>query len=119
MAKVFLKEGREEAPSRGHPWIFSGAIDKIEGKVDAGGIVDLFSHEREFMGRGYYNPRSQIAVRLLVSKPVEIDDTFFQGRIKQAISHRKSLLSPETTACRLIHAEGDLLPGLICDMYGA
>jgi 23S rRNA (cytosine1962-C5)-methyltransferase len=118
MATVFLKKGREEAPSRGHPWVFSGAIERVEGEVDAGGIVDLFSHEGEFIGRGYYNPCSQIAVRLLARKPVEIDEAFFRERIRKALAVRKPILSPETTACRLIHAEGDLLPGLICDRYG-
>jgi 23S rRNA (cytosine1962-C5)-methyltransferase len=125
MAKVFLRQGREEAPSRGHPWVFSGAIERVEGEVDAGGIVDLFAHAGEFLGRGYYNHCSQIAVRLLSRNPVEIDKAFFQERIKGALAIRKSILSPETTAgekatsgCRLIHAEGDLLPGLICDRYG-
>ena len=118
MTKVFLKKGREEAPSRGHPWVFSGAIERVEGTVDEGGIVDLFSHGGECMGRGYYNPCSQIAVRLLTQQAVEIDEAFFRERIEQAVHLRKPLLSSETTACRLIHSEGDLLPGLIVDMYG-
>jgi 23S rRNA (cytosine1962-C5)-methyltransferase len=118
MAKIFLKKGREKAPAQGHPWVFSRAIERVEGKVDAGGIVDLFSHEGEFLGRGYYNPCSQIAVRVLVYTPNEIDKTFFQERIRQAQELRKAILSEETTACRIIHAEGDFLPGLICDRYG-
>jgi len=118
MAGVFLKQGREEAPSRGHPWVFSGAIERVEGEIEAGGIVDLFAHAGAFLGRGYYNPRSQIAVRLLSRQPVVIDKAFFRGRIESALAIRKSILSSETTACRLIHAEGDLLPGLICDKYG-
>jgi 23S rRNA (cytosine1962-C5)-methyltransferase len=146
MIKVFLKQGREDAPSRGHPWVFSGAIERVEGEIEAGGIVDLFSHAGEFLGRGYYNPRSQIAVRLLARQPVAIDKAFFRGRMEAAFALRKHILSPETAAgaratssgagatnsgagatnsgagttnsCRLIHAEGDLLPGLICDKYG-
>ena len=139
MARVLLKQGREEAPSRGHPWVFSGAIARVEGEVDAGGIVDLFSHAGEFLGRGYYNPRSQIAVRLLARQPVAIDKAFFRERMETALAIRRPILSSETTAgaratssgagatnsgagatnsCRLIHAEGDLLPGLICDKYG-
>lgn len=119
MAKVFLKEGREEAPSRGHPWVFSGAIDRVEGTVTGGGVIDLFSHGGEFIGRGYHNPSSQIAVRLLTRQRVAIDEAFFRARIEQAISLRRSLLSSETTACRLVHSEGDFLPGLIVDMYGS
>jgi len=118
MVRVLLKQGREDAPSRGHPWVFSGAIERVEGEIEAGGIVDLFSHAGEFLGRGYYNSRSQIAVRLLSRQPVAIDKAFFRGRIESALAIRKPILSAETTACRLIHAEGDLLPGLICDKYG-
>jgi 23S rRNA (cytosine1962-C5)-methyltransferase len=141
MIEIFLKQGREEAPSRGHPWVFSGAIERVEGEIEAGGIVDLFSHAGEFLGRGFYNPHSQIAVRLLTRQPVAIDKAFFRGRIESALAIRKPILSPETSAgaaeagggplaratnsgagatnsCRLIHAEGDLLPGLICDKYG-
>ena len=125
MIKVFLKQGREEAPSRGHPWVFSGAIEQVEGEIEAGGIVDLFSHAGAFLGRGYYNPHSQIAIRLLARNPIEIDKAFFKERIEAALAIRKPILSPETTggeratnSCRLIHAEGDLLPGLICDRYG-
>jgi 23S rRNA (cytosine1962-C5)-methyltransferase len=118
MIKVFLKKGREEAPSRGHPWVFSGAIERVEGEIEVGGLADLFTHAKEFLGRGYYNPRSQIAVRLLTRQPVAINKAFFRGRMQAAFALRKAILSSETTACRLIHAEGDLLPGLICDKYG-
>jgi 23S rRNA (cytosine1962-C5)-methyltransferase len=118
MIKVFLKQGREEAPSRGHPWVFSGAIERVEGNIEAGGIADLFTHAKEFLGRGYYNPHSQIAVRLLTRQLVAIDKAFFRERIQAALALRRPILTPETTACRLIHAEGDLLPGLICDRYG-
>jgi 23S rRNA (cytosine1962-C5)-methyltransferase len=118
MLKVLLKRGREEAPSHGHPWVFSGAIERVEGKIEAGGIADLFTHAKEFLGRGYYNPRSQIAVRLLSRQRVAIDKDFFRGRMEAAFAIRTPILSSETTACRLIHAEGDLLPGLICDKYG-
>ncbi|RLB07460.1 MAG: hypothetical protein DRG50_02820 [Deltaproteobacteria bacterium] len=118
MVKVYLKSGREVVPSRGHPWVFSGAIERVEAEVDVGGIVDLFSHGGEFLGRGYFNPRSQIAVRLLARSPVEIDRAFFLDRIRRALSLRQSFLPPNTNACRLIHSEGDLLPGLIVDRYG-
>jgi 23S rRNA (cytosine1962-C5)-methyltransferase len=125
MIKVLLKQGREETPARGHPWVFSGAIERVEGKIEAGGIADLFTHAKEFLGRGYYNPCSQIAVRLLTRQPVAIDKAFFRGRIESALAIRSPILSSETAAgsratscCRLIHAEGDLLPGLICDKYG-
>jgi 23S rRNA (cytosine1962-C5)-methyltransferase len=104
----------------------------MEGAEDAGEIVDVFSCIGAFIGRGYYNPHSQIAARLLARSPIEINKDFFQERIKQAIALRRHILTGETTAgsdgtnsgagatnsCRLIHAEGDLLPGLIVDKYG-
>jgi 23S rRNA (cytosine1962-C5)-methyltransferase len=118
MTKIFLKKGREKAPAHGHPWVFSGAIERVEGVVDAGEVVDLYSHGGEFIGRGYYNSCSQIAIRLLAHTRIEIDEAFFRERIRSAAALRKPIFSEETTACRMIHAEGDLLPGLICDRYG-
>ena len=110
---------------RGHPWVFSGGIARVEGPTDAGEVVDVFSHFGAFIGRGYYNPSSQIAVRLLARSPVEIDKDFFRRRIEQAIALRQPILTEDTNvgsgatnSCRLIHAEGDLLPGLIVDKYG-
>ena len=132
MTKIFLKKDREKALVRGHPWVFSGGIARVEGSTDAGEIVDVFSHIGAFIGRGYYNPSSQIAVRLLARSPVEIDKDFFRRRIEQAVALRQPILTADTNvgsgttnsgagatnSCRLIHAEGDLLPGLIVDNYG-
>lgn len=118
MITVLLKAGREEMPAKGHPWVFSGAIEQVEGKVKDGGIVDLLSHDRQFLGRGYYNPRSQIAVRLLTHQRVEIDRRFFHERIERAFALRERFITPGTDAYRLIHSEGDMLPGLIVDRYG-
>jgi 23S rRNA (cytosine1962-C5)-methyltransferase len=132
MNKIFLKKGREEALMRGHPWVFSGAISRMEGATGTGEIVDVFSHNGVFIGRGYYHLDSQIAVRLLARLPIEIDKNFIRRRIEQAIALRRQILTEEapagsggtnrgaeaTNSCRLIHAEGDLLPGLIVDKYG-
>jgi 23S rRNA (cytosine1962-C5)-methyltransferase len=118
IAKVFLKAGRDEAPSRGNPWVYSGSIARVEGEVESGDIVDLFSQQGEFLGRGYCNPRSQIVVRVLAKRPVAIDHAFFQERINRAFSLRKTFLPRNTTVYRIINSEGDLLPGLIVDKYG-
>lgn len=117
MATVFLKEGRESTVLRGHPWVFSGAIAQVQGG-EAGGIVDLCDCSGTFLARGYYNPRSQIAVRVLSRQRVKIDEAFFRQRLQRGIAWREGILSADTNACRLINAEGDLLPGLVCDRYG-
>jgi len=109
MARVFLKKGREEAPSHGHPWVFSGAIARVEGEIEAGGIADLFSQAGAFLGRGFYNPHSQIAIRLLSRQPVAIDKPFFRERIQAALAIRKPILSAETAAGATEAAEGDPL----------
>ena len=119
MGTVVLRPGKEKPVLNHHPWIFSGAIGRIEGDPADGDIVEVVDHERHFLARGYINRHSQITVRLLTWAEDEApDSTFWRQRIQQAIKHRRGLLeSGETTACRLIHAESDLLPGLVVDRY--
>lgn len=100
-----------------HPWIFSGAIDRIEEGFTAGDLVRVYSSKEEFLGIGYLNPESQIAVRMLAFEDIAMDAAFFDRRIIQAIALRKRQLSSSTNAYRLIHSEGDFLPGLITDVY--
>jgi len=119
MAKVFLKPGREKSVRLRHPWLFSGAIERIEGGVEDGEVVDVVSASEEWLARGYLNRRSQITVRLLTWDAEEpIDHRFWQRRLERAIRGRAALASdPETTAYRLVHAESDGLPGLVVDRY--
>jgi len=115
-----LKQGKEK-PVRGrHPWIFSGAIDKVSSEIRPGDLVHVFSSSRQFLGTGYFNPQSQITVRMLRFDEGPVDKDFFENRLRRAIEWRKSsgILNKETNACRLVHAEGDDLPGLIVDQYG-
>ena len=120
MGAVVLRPGKEKPILNRHPWIFSGAIGRIEGDPTNGDIVEVLDHERDFLARGYINRHSQITVRLLTWYEGEkIDRSFWLRRIQKAIHQRRKLLdSEETTACRLIHAESDLLPGLVVDRYG-
>jgi 23S rRNA (cytosine1962-C5)-methyltransferase len=120
MGTVVLRPGKEKPILNHHPWIFSGAIGRIEGDPTNGDIVEVLDHERDFLARGYINRHSQITVRLLTWYEGEkIDRSFWLRRIQKAIHHRQELLdSEDTTACRLIHAESDLLPGLVVDRYG-
>ena len=120
MGTVILRPGKEKPILNHHPWIFSGAIGRIEGDPTDGDIVEVLNHERDFLARGYINRHSQITVRLLTWYEEEkIDHSFWLRRIQKAILHRRKLLDSQgTTACRLIHAESDLLPGLVVDRYG-
>src|SRR5690606_9844091 len=86
------------------------------GEPAPGDIIDAFAANGEFLGRGYYNPHSQIIIRLMTRSAEEIDHAFFIGRIGQARAWRERLM-PEATSYRLIYSEGDLLPGLIVDRY--
>lgn len=115
--RCLLKAGKEKPLEGRHPWIFSGAIDQIDDSFETGDLCKVFSSQNQFLGIGYLNPRSQIAIRLLAFEDVAINDAFFQGRIREALALREHLLPPETNACRLIHSEGDFLPGLIVDRY--
>lgn len=119
MPKILLKPGREKSVLGGHPWIFSGAIHVGGESVEPGTIVDVYSQSNNFLARGYYNPQSQIIIRVLTTdKNEKIDEEFFKKRITQAYNMRRSYIDGiKTNAFRLIHSEGDLLPGLIADYY--
>jgi 23S rRNA (cytosine1962-C5)-methyltransferase len=117
MLTVYLKKDREAPVLRGHPWIFSGAVDSIEGDPEAVGVADVFDHKKIWIARGLYNPKSQIRVRLLTWREETIDRDFFTRQIAQALALRQDFLSPTTSAYRLINGEGDFLPGLIVDRY--
>ena len=115
--KIVLKSGKDQAVHRYHPWIFSGAIKKIYGNPAEGDIVRVYDNKDNFLAFGHYQPGS-IAVRILSFEDTEPDTEFFRGRIKSALDFRKSIGltgNQSTNVYRLIHAEGDNLPGLIAD----
>jgi len=114
--KVYLKKGRETPIVRGHPWIFSGAIEKVDGDPAAPSVNDVLDSRGNWLARGLYNPKSQIRVRLLTWKDEEIDQPFFRRRLSQAAALREQLRST-TNAYRLVNGEGDFLPGLVVDRY--
>jgi 23S rRNA (cytosine1962-C5)-methyltransferase len=117
--KIILKSGKEQSVQRYHPWIFSGAIKKIYGNPAEGDIVDVYDNNDNFIATGHYQPGS-IAVRILSFSEVEPDIDFYWVRIKSALKYRESLgltANPQTNVFRLVHAEGDNLPGLIIDYY--
>ncbi|MBI2997943.1 MAG: class I SAM-dependent rRNA methyltransferase [Deltaproteobacteria bacterium] len=118
MPNVFLKKGRERPVLNGHPWIFSGAIEKTEEDSGSTAIADVFDSRGNWLARGLYNPKSQIRVRILTREKEEIDSFFFCRRLSQAAALREKFLSPSTNSYRLVNGEGDLLPGLVVDRYG-
>lgn len=106
----------------GHPWVFSGAIHRMEGEANDGDVVDLCDSSGHFIARGLFNSRSQIRVRLYTWNPEQpLDMAFFEARIRSAVSYRAELrrqgLFGCDDACRMIHSEGDGLSGLILDVY--
>jgi 23S rRNA (cytosine1962-C5)-methyltransferase len=117
LKKVFLKKDREKLWLSGHPWIYSGAVDKIEQNIIPGSIVEVFNHKNEFIGYGHYNKNSKIIVRMLEhDKNVSIDANWYNQKIKQAYELRMGL-NIDSNAFRLIHSESDFLPGLIIDYF--
>ena len=117
MIRLYLKSGRERPVHNGHPWIFSGAVESVEGDSEVVGVADVFDFKKNWIARGLYNPKSQIRVRLLTWREETIDRDFFARRIAQALALRQDFLSTTTNAYRVINGEGDFLPGLIVDRY--
>ena len=118
--KIYLKPGKEESLKRFHPWVFSGAIAKIEGEPEEGEVVDVYTSKKEFIACGHYQIGS-IAVRVLTFQQEEINREFWKRRLAVALDLRRSLNlvdNPVNNTCRLVHGEGDNLPGLIIDVYG-
>lgn len=115
MTKVYLKRKIAPRIANGHPWIYGNEIELIDGEVVPGDIVDVYYGDKKFAGRGYMNPQSQIAVRLLTRKQEIINEDFFLQRIKQAWAYRQKLGITEN--CRLVFGEADYLPALIIDKF--
>jgi len=118
-ATVVLGKGKEQSLQRFHPWVFSGAIQKIEGAVNEGDLVKVISSNREFLAIGHYQVGS-IAVRVISFKDVPVDAAFWKARLAGAVALRLSLgllNSDQTNVFRLVHGEGDDMPGLVIDFY--
>jgi 23S rRNA (cytosine1962-C5)-methyltransferase len=117
-AAVVLKKGRDKSLRRRHPWIFSGAIEKVLGKPDHGDTVAVQSADGKSLAKAAYSPKSQIRARVWTFDGEEVDAAFFRARLTEAIALRAALpASRHTNALRLVHGESDGLPGLIVDRY--
>ena len=119
MQKLLLKPGREKSLKRRHPWIFSGAVARVEGDPPSGATVEVRSSSGEFLAVAAYSPHSQIRARVWDWRERAIDGDFFRERIAQAVNMRTALLEGGSTdAVRLVHGESDGLPGVVADRYG-
>ncbi len=114
-----LRRGKEESLDRFHPWVFSGALTSMPDDVDEGSLVRVVAHDGRVMGVGHFQIGS-IAVRMLSFDDTPVDAGFFKTRLAEALRLRQTLglMRPDNTAFRLVHGEGDFLPGLVIDIYG-
>ena len=119
MNKVFLKAAREKSLKQRHPWVYSGAIARVEGKVENGETVEVYSHSNELLALAAISPASQLALRVWSFDTTEsIDQAFFDRQLQAAYDLRQTLNIPSaTTAWRLCASEGDGLPGITIDVY--
>ena len=116
MAKAILIPGKEKRVYSRHPWIFRSDIAKVDGEYTPGDIVSVFSSKGHFLAKAYYNPNSQIALRIMSLKDEPIDRELIFSRIRQAIDYRRQFA--DLRSCRLVFAESDRLPALIVDAFG-
>ena len=118
--RILLKRGKEDSLRRFHPWVFSGAIARLDDGIEEGDVVDVCTNDGKFIAVGHYQIGS-IAVRVLDFAQRAIDKAFFAERLQKAFQLRKSLglIRPDNNAFRLIHGEGDFLSGLVVDVYGS
>src|SRR5262245_7617928 len=116
MIQVYLKKKISQRVANGHPWIFANEVNEPPQEVKPGDIVEVYTHDKKFVGKGYINPKSQIQVRLLTrTKDQVINEQFFYNRLLEAWQYRQQLGYTEN--CRLIFGEADYLPQLIIDKF--
>ena len=118
MKKVTLKPAKEKSLLRKHPWVFSGAIKNVENEIKDGEIVEIYSNKDHYLATGHYN-EGNISVRIFDFKKQEINEEYWRNKIKKAYDQRLKTIeiSSSNNVYRLVHAEGDQMPGFICDIY--
>lgn len=117
---IYLKKGKDESLRRFHPWVFSGAISHVDDGIEEGDTVRVINHDGEFIGVGHFQIGS-IAVRMLSFEDIDIDAAFWKKRLASALKMRQNICiadNPANNTYRLVHGEGDNLPGLVIDCYG-
>ncbi|TYO98762.1 SAM-dependent methyltransferase [Geothermobacter ehrlichii] len=118
MKQLILKPGHDRRARSGHPWIFSNEVSHLEGSPQPGDAVEVLAPRGEFLGVAYYNPRPLITARILTHQQESIDEVdFYRRRLQAALDYRETIYG-EMPSLRLVHGEGDNLPGLVVDRYG-
>ncbi|WP_040948359.1 class I SAM-dependent rRNA methyltransferase [Gorillibacterium massiliense] len=117
MAAVYLLKNRKKRVEQGHPWIFQNEVERVEGEPAPGSVLPIYNHLGQYVASGYYNPKSQIVVRVVSTQPLTaMDRDSFIARFRECKSHRSRFL-PDADACRMVYGEADFLPGLIVDKF--
>lgn len=115
-SKFYLFKGRGKNAEKGHPWIFSNEIEGYDGEFQNGDIVEVYNHDSNFIGKGYINSASKIAIRLMTRNiDEEINEEFLKKRLLNAWNYRKKVI--DTSSCRMVFGEADFLPGLTIDKF--
>ncbi|WP_424766711.1 class I SAM-dependent rRNA methyltransferase [Paenibacillus sp. sgz302251] len=115
-SKIWLQKARKKRLEQGHPWVYATEIDRLEGEANPGDLVDVVNHQGRYLATGYWNPKSQITVRIVAYKPIEaMDADFFRVRLQQCQEHRRRFVADSD--CRLVYGEADFLPGLVVDRF--
>ncbi|QNK55523.1 class I SAM-dependent rRNA methyltransferase [Paenibacillus sp. PAMC21692] len=116
-ATIILQKARKKRTEQGHPWVFASEIDRMEGEAAGGDLVNVTTAQGKYLGTGYWNPKSQITVRIVSYKPeIEMDESFFVMRFRECAAHRTRFVNDSD--CRLVYGEADFLPGLVVDRFG-
>ncbi|GBF73756.1 rRNA large subunit methyltransferase I [Paenibacillus sp. 598K] len=116
-ASIILHKNRKPRLEQGQPWIYATETERMEGEAEPGALVDVLDHKGKYLATGYWNPQSRIVVRIVAYEPVEMDQAFLAGRLRQALAHRERFLA-HPRDCRLVYGEADFLPGLTVDRFG-
>jgi 23S rRNA (cytosine1962-C5)-methyltransferase len=115
MAKAVLVKGKEKRVEYGHPWVYRSDIASVEPDAEPGDVVDIYSSNSRFLGRGFYNPKSQISLRILTYEQEPVNSEFYYKRIQAAWEYRKKVA--DVNSCRVVFSESDFLPSLIVDKF--
>lgn len=116
-ATVILSKNRKKRIEEGHPWVYASEISKMDGEAQPGDIVDVLNHQGKYIASGFWNPASQITVRIVnYQTGIEMDAAFFRERFQRSAEHRRRFVSDAD--CRLVYGEADYLPGLVVDRFG-
>ena len=115
MARAFIVKGKENRIEYGHPWVFKSDISHTEGDIEPGDVLDVYSSKNKFLGRGFFNPKSQITIRMLTYEHEEINYDFLYKRIHEAWNYRTQVA--DINSCRVVYAESDFLPALVVDKF--